>query len=269
MACARYSLQQLGVYTLDGNNHLGQITSAGFEISIQTQDGSSGASSDESATETKRSTSHNFTLKVDNGSGAPMTSAQIATLSIGGGTRIGIAKSYTMSVSNKAEDGSGIGNLDTCPVALKRKVSGQVREMVPYNIATPDLIDRANSNTPADRNVIVSCNFGAATLTYPAKLNKAGLSENDSTLTMVDASFEKNGAVTTPSSGTNIFAVAFIGDALVTVVHTLANDTDEVEYSAVGVITSLVVQVEDGQIVSATGTIDIQGPMTITEEALP
>jgi hypothetical protein len=34
-------------------------------------------------------------------------------------------------------------------------------------------------------------------------------------------------------------------------------------YSATGVITSLTISVEDGQIVKASGTIELQGPLTI------
>lgn len=258
-------MQQITVYTLDGTNHLGDLQTADIDISLASLDGSGGAASDEMAIETKRSSRHNFTLNVQNGSGAPMTSNQIALLDVGGASKLGFTKSFTLAVSTKTDDGSGIGDDDTCPVALKRKVSGSIRELVPLSAATPDLIDRANSNTPADRQFVVDVNLGAVRFTLPVLLTKATQSENNGAFTTIDASFEKRGAITSPSSGTSIYAVAFIGDALLTMVFTKTNGTVATTYTASGVVSSLSVSVEDGQIVKASGTIDIQGPITIAE----
>jgi hypothetical protein len=266
----RRTMQLLTLFTLDGNNHLGQIEAHDFDISISEVDGSSGAASDEVSTEVKRSSTHNFTLKVDNGSGAPMTSAQIATESVDGRSLIGLCKSFSLSVNNRIEDGSGHGNLDTYPVATKRKVMASMSEVIDYGgESTPELITAANSSDPADRAMIVSWLFGAGiTVTMPTRLTKATKSDSDGSLTKVDASFSKAGPITAPVSGTSVFAVALIGDALVTAQWVETDGVNDTTYTVTGVITSLTITSEDGQIVKATGTIDIQGPAAIVEDAL-
>lgn len=259
----RHSFQQLTAFTLDGNNHLAHIESADFDQSITEVDGASGAASDESATEVKRGTTFNFNLKVDNGSGAPMTSAQISTETVDARSTIGVCKSFSIAVNNRTEDGSGHGNLDMYPVAVRRKVTAQLTEVVDLSGTTPDLITASNSNTPADRAMIIDLNFGAARVTMPTRLTKAQESDSEGALTKINASFSKSGAITTPSSGTNIYAVALIGDALITVSWQKTIGSDVRTYSATGVITSLTVSVEDGQIVKASGSIELQGPLTI------
>lgn len=272
MACGRHTIQNLSVYTLDGNNHLAEIESAGFEITLQTVDIGSAASSDELAKDVKRSASHDFTLKTGNGAGDVMSADEIATFTIDAVTMIGIAKSFTVSQQTKTVDGSGIGNLDTCPVAVRRKVTAQCRKMHAINVTIDDWMEMANSTTKSDRHVDISINFGANTITGPFMLQQCKHSLQEADMDMIDASFEKRGALTSPSSGTDIYNVAFAGDALVTVVATIdsftfpagANNGTQT-YTATGVITNLTVSVEDGQIVKTTGTIEIQGPMTISE----
>lgn len=261
-------MQTISVFSLDGNNHYGQFESLDFDISIAEVDGASGAASDELAIETKRSTTVNFSLKVDNGSGAPMTSAQISTESVDGRSLIGVCKSFSLAVNNRTEDGSGHGNLDTYPVATRRKVTAQMSEVVDFATATPELVVAANSNTSADRQMVVDWNFGGTRVTMPMLLTKATEADSEGALTKVSASFSKAGAITAPATGTNIYAVALIGDALITCVWTrIASDGTERTVTATGVITSLNVSCEDGQIVKASGTLEIQGPATIVEES--
>lgn len=259
-------MQQISAYTLDGTNYLGQLTAHDFDIAISEVDGSGGAASDEIATEVQRATTYNFSLNVFNGSAAPMTSAQIATETVDGRDVKGVCKTFTVAVNNRTEDGAGHGDLDTYPVATKRKVTVNMAEVIDLATVTPELIEAANSATPADRQMVVSIIFGEGiTLTMPMQLNKAQESESNGALTKVDASFSKRGAITSPVSGTTIYHVALIGDALVSLVWTKTIGATDRTYSAVGVISSLTITVEHGQITKAQGTLAIQGPATIAE----
>lgn len=266
MACERQTMQQLAVYSLDGTSYLGRIESAGFDIDLSTSDGGSGAASREDHVELKRTSRHDFTLKVENGSGAPMTSAQIATETVGGSSLVGIAKTFTIGTSIRNNDGSGHGNLDTCPVAIRSVVTASVRKMIPLNVPVDTWFSWANSNTPTDRQKEVSINFGAKTVTFPGLLRKVKKTTSEGELDMIDAEFVQRGALTAPSSGTDIYMVAFAGDARVSLIANKNYDGGNMTYSADGNIESLVVTVEDGQIVKAVGQVWIEGPFTLTDD---
>lgn len=255
-------MKLLSAYSLDGTNFLGQLESASLGIQIATNEARAGGSGISLPVEGKRTTRHSFSLFVNNGAGARMSSNQITVAQAESvGDLLGIGKSFSVQMNVSNYDGSGFGEQDVCPVAGFRSFDVTAKKILPLSVGVDDWLTWVKSSDPTDREMTVSFGFGDLTFTQVMRLISATKTDNNDDLTMIEAKWTSDGVLPT-SPATGFYYTVFADDALLSLIQSNAYDDagsldGTASWSGTGLVTSFGVSVEDGSVVKANGELII------------
>lgn len=255
---ARKTSLNVSAFSLDGTSMLGLFQALDFEIEPTLQDGRGGADAYAFNQMTKRRSRHTFEILQD-GSGQRTTNLDVTLFTVGATAMLGQLKSGSLRVTNNHGDGSGLADYDEYPNAFDSVLEIQGQFLIPSADSAIALMGDANSDTLSDRNKTVSVTVGGIAYVAPMILGAVKHSVKRSDFQMLDITLTSRGSATGPT-GSNLYVTAITGDALITVAAT----TGAGAYGGTGIISSLDVTLQDGQIVSNSGTVDLQGKWTIS-----
>lgn len=248
----------MSAYTLDGTSMLGIFQALSFDIEPTLQDGRGGASAYEFNQMTKRRARHTFEILQD-GSGQRTTNLDVTLFTVGATAMLGQLKSGSIRLTNNHGDGSGLADYDEYPNAFDSSLEIDGMFLIPSVDSAIALMGDANSDTLSNRNKTVSVTVGGVAYVAPMIIGTASHSSRRSDFQMLNITLRSRGSATGPAAA-DLYTSAVTGDALITVAATSGAGA----YGGTGIISSLDVRLEDGQIVSNSGTIDIQGKWTIS-----
>jgi hypothetical protein len=255
---ARKTSLHVTAWTLDSADFLGLFQALDFEIEPTLQDGRGGASASAFNQMTKRRSRHAFEILQD-GSGQRTTNLDVTLFTVGATAMLGQLKSGSLRILNNHGDGSGLADKDEFPNAMDCSIEVQASFLIPSADSAIALMADANNDTLSNRNKTVSITVGGIAYVVPMILGTAKHSAKRSDFQMLDITLSSRGAATGPT-GSNLYVSTVTGDALITVAAT----TGAGAYAGTGLISSLDVSLQDGQIVSNSGVIDMQGKWTIS-----
>lgn len=209
--------RDLTVYTLDGNNHLGDIKS--WEIDIQGKAlKRQGMAATQAYTQNGgASARHAFEIVIDN-SGPALQSTDIAVFDVGG-DYLGDLQSGTFSLRIPTVDGSGVADFfEYANVSGARDVSLDAELFIPSATTLHALLAALDSDDPADKvfaNVQVELG-GALEFDYPMTLISGRHRGESEGAQVVSVHMEQRGTPTAAPSGTTLIGVAYGGNGLIT-----------------------------------------------------
>lgn len=264
-------MQQITVYTLDGLDYIGDIQSTTLGVELARLEASSGVSSVAIAEEGKRTTKHAFEVLM-NKSGARFDTAQMSVASVGGGSILGITKSGSINMQIKQADGSGWGDKDYCPSGIRKTFEVTLKKMVPIDVRLDDWLKWSLSATKSDRVVAVSIDCGSFTFTCNMRLMSAQEVKSAENLATLDVKLSATAQPSSPTGSGTIWAIAYAGDSLLSLVETnqAFNATTGVlvgtqTKSGTGLVESLGVTIEDGQILKSSGSLILQPDRSVVQ----
>ena len=258
---ARKTYEAVTVYTLESGDVLGIMDMTEITSSAKAVNGKGWDTPYAFNQIGKRTTKWAFTLKQE-GTNQRVTSLDTTVLTIGGAAFLADTKSFSVSISNSGKDGSGVADLDEFPTFVGTSVTVSLTLMVPVASTTCTMMTAAESDTLADRNIVVACTVGGIAFSAPMFLESVKHSVKDEDLQTFEVSLSLRGTPTGPT-GQGLLAAALTGDALCTAV--LKSGVGG--YSATGLIESFDFKIEDGAIVTNSGTLWLQGKSGYAAEA--
>lgn len=257
---ARKTSLSMSAYTLDGNDHLGDLRVFGLDLSPTMVASQGLAATSAYNQETKRKATHTFELFKDN-SGPKLSNLDVSVWNPAGSSLLGDIKSGTLSLKIPTGDGSGgADGWQYANVVGARDVMVDTQQLIPSSATLVDLLTKAMSGTLADRVMsAVSLTFGSdLAFVFPATMGDVNLSSEFEGFQTYSTKFLQRGALATKPTGTTLYGVAFAGDALIS----LAATTGHGALAAVGVISTMDIKFSDGQVTSVGGTLELQGAPT-------
>lgn len=248
----------VSAYTLDGNNHLGDLVM--FETAIS---GSAvkrqGIAAAEAYTQiAKRKATHSFELVINN-SGPAYTGLDISVFTPDGSSRLGDLQSGSLSLKIPTGDASGIADeFEIGQVIGARDVTITGELYIPSGSSTYNLLTLARSTTVSDWTLAnVQLTIGGTTaFDYGMVIENISHKGERDGFQVVSVTLSQRGTPTTKPSGTTLIGVAFSGDALIT----LSDNTGAGTWGMTNaVLESLEVSFAKGDITKLKGTLYAAG----------
>jgi len=253
---ARKTALSVSAYTLDGNNHLGDLQVFGLDIDATEVERQGIAATNAYSQVAKRSASHSFELVPDN-SGPAFTNLDVSAWTPDGAARIGDLRSGSIELSIPNADGSGLSDaFEFGNIVGARRIAISADMLVASTATDETVLADARSATVSDWSMAsVVLDLGSASFTLPMVLASVGHSVERDGLQMVKASYSLRGTPAVVPSGASLLGVAFSGDGLIT----LSANMGFKSWSGVGIVESLSIGFDDGAIQRISGTLKMQG----------
>lgn len=246
----------VAAYTLDGNNHLGDLTVFDLDIGATEVERQGVAAVSKYTQVAKRSATHSFELSSDN-SGPGYTNLDVSVWTPDGTARLGDLKSGTITMTIPTDDGSGLADVfEFANVVGARDIRIEADMLVPFAATDEQVIAKARSAVVSDWTMAsVLLSLGGASFTLPMTLTSVKHSVSRGELQMVKASYALRGNPAVAPSGTSLLGVAFSGDGIISLVA----DTGIKTWSGDGVVTELTVSFDDKALQKVSGTLAMRG----------
>ncbi len=253
---ARKTALSVSAYTLDGNNHLGDLQVFDMDLAATEVERQGIAAVSAYTQVAKRAASHRFELALDN-SGPAFTNLDVSVWTPDGAARIGDLKSGSLNLRIPTEDGSGLADVfEFANIVGARRITIDAEMLVPSAATDEQVLADGRSTTVADWTMAtVLLNLGSATFNLPMTLTTVGHSVSRDGLQMVKVNYALRGTPTSAPSGSTLLGVAFGGDGIIS----LSANMGFKSWSGTGAVTDLSLSFSDGSLQELAGTLAMQG----------
>lgn len=251
---------QVSAFTLDGTNLLASLTDLTFTGQVLSEMGHGINTQETKACPQKLDSRCSFTINVA-GSNCPKDGLSLTAMSVDAENVLATNQSFTMSISVASQRTDGNADWNTYRTATERTVTYTFDWQVASAAASIGQITSmlgSTASTLSDLVMAVSVGFGGTTYTQNCLIKSADHTMTRGGIQTYKTVLESRELASAPASGTDVIAVALIGDALLTV----AADTDAGTYDGVILIESVELTVSNGSLAKITGSGFFQGAVT-------
>lgn len=248
----------VSTYTLDGNNHLGDLLMWETNVGGTAVKRQGIAATDTYTQITKRVARHTFEVVINN-SGPAFSGLDISVWTPDGSSRLGDLQSGSLSLKIPVGDCSGIADVfEIAQVIGARDISITADMYIPSGSSTYNLLTLARSSTPSDWTLAnVQLTIGGTTaFDVPMVIVSAVHKGERDGFQVVSVTLEQRGTSTTLPSGTTLLGVAYSGDALITLSDNSGAGTWGMTNA---VIESLDISFSKGELTKMKGSLYAQG----------
>lgn len=274
---ARPTCLHVSAITFDGVSYLAEWRSFGADVQIPTVDGRGGSERYTTAVEVGgRSSTFPFEVQLNtSGTGSPTTNTGISAtnLSLGDFTAGGLTltddwDNLTISYTSPTQDGRGGRQRDQYPNYVGGctwEVSGRIH--IPGTVTTIPAVTAALSTTTADRQLALTLNTGAFTLTGASHMTRCNHVGSRGEIQTYDIAFSNRGAPSAPtvntSNGTsNLVAKILTGSGTDSLISLAITSGVGIWTVTEAVCTQLTIPIGNADIITASGTLVSRGVPT-------
>jgi hypothetical protein len=259
---ARETGLTVAAYSLDGNDYLADLVMASMDGSATTVQSEGIAATDSYTQVAKRAFRHSFEVLLDHdgtSGGRKSTALDTSVWNPGSGSLLGQLRSWDLSLAIPVSDSSGMADeFEWGQVVGARKVVLTTESFVPSGSAVSLMTDFRSSGLSGITKGAVALTFGPLAFSLPMVLTALSHSAERGSQQAYSATFEQQGAPGTAPGGGSLWGVCFSGDALLS----LSWDAGAATYTATAVVESLKVSCASGGLVTASGSLVLQGAPT-------
>jgi len=191
---------------------------------------------------------------------AKATSLDVTVWSLDGASYLGVVKSGSIDITNKAVERSAMTQAYKFPVTLDTDVSFTSDHMVVTGAALTYL---AITGTQATLAGTILVTYAGIAFSAPMLIKSAKHSVKKGALQMENVTFALQGTPTGPTDS-SLLALAMTGTALAAVTADTDMNSYAMNASQVCAITKLGIKFSDGQLTNQTATFEVQGQMAAT-----
>lgn len=257
--------QNISAFTLDSNSFLGTFKNMSIDFLNELVKAAQGANTVAKQCIVKMDSTFDFEVEVEDGT-CRDTSLSVSKLTILGEDRKYDFDTFDITCNVTSETTDGGAEVSRFRQAYERAYSGTVRLFDRFADTPFKDFDNFGSPDPTDWNTTLDIDLGTTSGIKMPVVIRSGKVNIDNILTS-EFAFEGKAEPESPTDvDTTLVGVVFAGDALIDVVMTVTYGSDSLTFEATCLVSSLSINVANGQITSISGSANAQGPWTITRE---